>query len=101
MGARKVFIDSLGPVGCAPEQLNFYQSKDGKCLDNINEPLLNFNAGLKGLVFTLRNQYPNYNLNYANVYDPIMSYITNPTAYGKTLLTTKPTVPNGNKNCVI
>lgn len=90
MGARKVVINSLGPVGCAPEQLNLYGSKDGECLEWINAPLLSFNVGLRSLVDQLRGQYPDYDLLYGNVYDPIRNFISTPKAYGKTPSTAHP-----------
>jgi hypothetical protein len=86
-GARKLVINSLGPVGCAPEQLNFYGSKDGQCLEWVNAPLRDFNVGLRSLVLQIRAQYPEYNLVYANCYDLIKNFVDNPAANGKSAIT--------------
>jgi phospholipase/lecithinase/hemolysin len=81
-GARKVIINSLGPVGCCPEQLNLYNSQDGVCIEKVNLPLRNFNVGLKDLVIQMRGQYPDFNLVYANAYDLIQGLVSDPQSNG-------------------
>ncbi|KAL3684074.1 hypothetical protein R1sor_002096 [Riccia sorocarpa] len=81
-GARRVYINSLSPIGCVPEQLNLYNVKDGACIEKVNGPLRSFNNGLQGLLGKLRQELPDYDLNYINVYDTLYGAITTPEKYG-------------------
>ncbi|KAL2635795.1 hypothetical protein R1flu_007274 [Riccia fluitans] len=81
-GARTLYFNSLSPIGCVPEQLNFFNSKDGACLEKVNGPLKSFNKGLQDLLARLRQEIPDYNLHYVNVYDTLFGAITTPEKYG-------------------
>ncbi|KAG6550720.1 hypothetical protein Mapa_007817 [Marchantia paleacea] len=81
-GARKVFIDSLSPLGCVPEQLVLGGSKDGSCIEKVNVPVKSFNVGLQATLANIRQQRPDYDLSYVNVYDPIFEAITQPEKLG-------------------
>lgn len=77
-----MIVNSLSPLGCIPEQQMLYGSKDGKCFDWINRPLISFNAALKAQISQLRVQYPDYQLIYANAYDFFQDSIDNYLSYG-------------------
>lgn len=80
-GARNVAISSVGPIGCIPSQLA-RRSQNGECSDFVNSFALNFNAGLKVLLNQLNAQLPGSRFLYAESYDPVFAYRTNPQQYG-------------------
>lgn len=51
MGARKVIVASVGPVGCIPYQLaRFSGNNSTRCNENINKAIVLFNSGLRKLI---------------------------------------------------
>lgn len=81
LGARKISISALGPLGCIPSQLSM-KSKDGKCIDSLQQLSRNFNAALKSMTEELNAELPEATYVYANSFDMVLEYIQNPTKYG-------------------
>ncbi|XWS15355.1 hypothetical protein CRYUN_Cryun35bG0089600 [Craigia yunnanensis] len=50
LGARKVIVTAVGPIGCIPYQLARYQGNSSRCNENINKAILLFNTELRKLV---------------------------------------------------
>ncbi|KAH9781450.1 GDSL esterase/lipase [Citrus sinensis] len=51
LGARKVIVASVGPIGCIPYQLaRFSGNNSTRCNENINKAIVLFNSGLRKLV---------------------------------------------------
>lgn len=83
MGARKVVVASLGPLGCIPFQLTFRLSRHGECSDKVNAEVRDFNAGLFAMVEQLNAELPGAKFIYADAYKGVLEMIQNPSAYGK------------------
>lgn len=81
LGARNVSVSSIGPIGCIPSQLA-RRSVNGECSQFVNNFALNFNAGLKVVISQLNSQLPNSNFVYAESYDPVFAFRSNPEQYG-------------------
>ncbi|EFJ37218.1 hypothetical protein SELMODRAFT_77440 [Selaginella moellendorffii] len=77
LGARKLVVLSLGPLGCTPLMLNLLNS-DGSCIGEVNDQAKNFNAGLQSLLAGLQTKLPGSRLLYANAYDILFSAIQDP-----------------------
>ncbi|XP_024394951.1 GDSL esterase/lipase At4g16230 isoform X2 [Physcomitrium patens] len=82
MGARKVVVASLGPLGCIPFQLTFRLSRHGECSDKVNAEVRDFNAGLFAMVEQLNAELPGAKFIYADAYKGVLEMIQNPSAYG-------------------
>lgn len=82
MGARKIVVASLGPLGCVPFQLTFRLSKDGECSQKVDAEVVEFNAGVLSLVKELNANLPGLTIVYADAYKAVSEMISNPRAYG-------------------
>lgn len=83
MGARKLVLHGLGPLGCIPSQR--VKSKKGQCLKRVNEWVQEFNHKAKRLTTTLNGRLPNAQFLFADTYPAVLDLIENPTAYGSLL----------------
>jgi len=84
MGARKVVVASMGPIGCIPFQLTLRLSRNGECSEKVNADARLFNAGILAMVKQLNAELPGAHFLYADAYKGVMDMISNPSQYGKT-----------------
>lgn len=82
LGARKVLVSAVGPIGCIPSRLAL-GSPDGRCIASENEMAVGFNVALKSLLLELTQTLPHSLFLYGNVYDGVLEAIENPHAHGK------------------
>lgn len=82
LGARKVVVTAVGPLGCIPSQLVLQFSVNGECVPFINGYVQGFNAALKSLLQQLTSTLSGATFVYANAYDMVQSFINNPANYG-------------------
>ncbi|XP_031283719.1 GDSL esterase/lipase At1g33811 [Pistacia vera] len=50
LGARKVIVTLVGPIGCIPYQLARFNGNNTRCNENVNKAIVLFNSGLRKLV---------------------------------------------------
>ncbi|XP_059664491.1 GDSL esterase/lipase At2g04570-like [Cornus florida] len=84
LGARKISLGGLLPMGCLPMQRtkNIVGGKGDKCVDDLNTVSKNFNSKLSNTVQKLNKELSGIKLVYANVYDLFYEYIHNSSKYG-------------------
>ena len=80
LGARKVAFNGLAPMGCIPSQR--VRSTDGKCLSNVNDYALQFNAAAKKLMDGLNAKLPGAQMGLADCYSVVMELIQHPEKNG-------------------
>ncbi|XP_024518509.1 GDSL esterase/lipase At4g28780 [Selaginella moellendorffii] len=81
LGARKVTVSNMGPIGCIPSQLQ-RSSRAGECIQELNDHALSFNAALKPMIEGLNRELKGATFVYVNSYDILNEYIQNPSKYG-------------------
>lgn len=81
LGARKMVLHGLGPLGCIPSQR--VKSKTGECLKRVNQWILEFNSSVQKLIASLHQRLPNAQLIFADTYPAVLDLIDNPRKYGK------------------
>ncbi|KAG7012342.1 GDSL esterase/lipase, partial [Cucurbita argyrosperma subsp. argyrosperma] len=81
-GLRKFVVAGIGPLGCIPNQRATGVALPGRCVDNVNEMLGDFNEGLRSLVTQLNSQYPDSYFVYTNIYGIFGDILNNPDNYG-------------------
>ncbi|XP_022137167.1 GDSL esterase/lipase At1g71250 [Momordica charantia] len=82
MGLRKFVVAGVGPLGCIPNQRATGLGLPGRCVDNVNQMLGDFNEGLRSLVVQLNTQNPDSTFVYTNVYGIFGDILNNPDTYG-------------------
>ncbi|KAG6550229.1 hypothetical protein Mapa_008189 [Marchantia paleacea] len=81
LGARKISISNIGPLGCIPNQLA-QKSRNGECVQILNDYAISFNSRLAPMIAALQNQLSGSTLIIADSYKIVMDYVMNPRAYG-------------------
>jgi phospholipase/lecithinase/hemolysin len=81
LGARKISIANIGPIGCIPDKLQS-NSLDGSCVDQFNQVALGFNSMLKPMLDSLTTQLPGVIITYSDSYSMVWDIIQNPSNYG-------------------
>ncbi|XP_061957339.1 GDSL esterase/lipase At1g29660-like [Populus nigra] len=65
-GARKVALNGIGPIGCAPHSTANYDTKGSLCVDYMNDAVNYFNSLLISLVNQLNNDLADARFIYLN-----------------------------------
>ncbi|KAJ4732942.1 GDSL esterase/lipase [Rhynchospora pubera] len=86
LGARKIAFTGLAPMGCIPSQRVL--TGTGKCLTELNEYVLVFNAAAKKMLDKLNEELPGSHVVFADSYSVVMDLIDHPEKYGFKISTT-------------
>ncbi|CAM6097359.1 unnamed protein product [Calypogeia fissa] len=81
IGARRIGVVTLPPIGCVPFQMQLYNS-GGKCLEEFNNDATTTNAAIESLLGTLKPTLPDSTLIYLDAYTPLYNAVNNPAQYG-------------------
>ncbi|KAL9246564.1 hypothetical protein vseg_020082 [Gypsophila vaccaria] len=81
-GVRKVVIMGLAPMGCAPHYLWKYRSKNGECIEDMNNMIMEFNFVMRYVVEQLNDELPGAIIIFCDVYQGSMDIIENHERYG-------------------
>lgn len=84
LGARKVSLGGLPPMGCLPlERTTSYFTGNGNtCNDDYNKVAIVFNWKLSGLVKRLNSELPGSKIVLSNPYAIFLHIVRKPSAYG-------------------
>ncbi|KAJ4711874.1 GDSL esterase/lipase [Melia azedarach] len=82
MNVRKVVLMGMAPIGCAPHYLWKYNSENGECVEDINDMIMEFNFVMKYMVDELRQELPDANIIFCDMYQGSMDIIKNHERYG-------------------
>ncbi|XP_059663908.1 GDSL esterase/lipase At4g26790-like [Cornus florida] len=84
LGARKIAVVGLPPMGCLPleRSTNIFRLKGDTCVEKYNMVAMSFNSQLNTLLQKLNKEVPGIRLVYANSYDLLWDYIHDPAKYG-------------------
>ncbi|KAJ8637124.1 hypothetical protein MRB53_011391 [Persea americana] len=81
LGARKMLLVGIGPLGCIPSQLSM-ASDDNGCVERVNNLVRLYNDRLIGLSNSLNASLPGSFFVYQDVYRVFADMINNPSNYG-------------------
>ncbi|EFJ34001.1 hypothetical protein SELMODRAFT_230518 [Selaginella moellendorffii] len=82
IGARKLHVVSMPPIGCCPQSLFKFGSKNGECIDFVNKLAVDYNVGLKSLLVEVERSLPGLRTVYTDSYYSFMSIYNNPSQHG-------------------
>ena len=83
LGARKIVVAGVGPIGCIPSQLVRQRSVNGECSDYVNAMARDFNQGLESIIAELKERLGGAHILYADTYTPVMDIVNHPHKYGR------------------
>jgi hypothetical protein len=83
LGARKLSITGLVPIGCLPLERTINILGDHNCNEKYNNVALEFNAKLENMISKVNNELPQLKALSANAYDIVNDIIARPSFYGK------------------
>ena len=67
MGARKIVLFGLAPIGCTPNEISIYRKKEERCVKSINDAVEVFNNKLRLLVDKLNHHKHDAKFTFINV----------------------------------
>lgn len=82
LGARKIGVTSLPPLGCFPAALAQFGSQQKGCVRTINNDVLVFNRKLNSTAATLLIQLPGLKLVVFDVFQPLYNAFMSPSNHG-------------------
>ena len=82
VGARRICVLSVPPLGCLPSQRTLVGSSEEECAKEPNQASQVFNDKLSRKLGYLNNNLPNAKVVYIDIYNPLLDIITNPKKYG-------------------
>ncbi|XP_058220629.1 GDSL esterase/lipase At2g04570-like [Rhododendron vialii] len=81
LGARKISLGGVPPMGCLPLERTVNFRDGNKCLESYNVVAMQFNGKLKGLVGELNKELPGITLVFSNPYYILMQIVRRPSLY--------------------
>ncbi|EFJ38217.1 hypothetical protein SELMODRAFT_403122 [Selaginella moellendorffii] len=81
LGARKIVVSNMGPIGCIPSQKSM-RPPSGLCLPDLQQYAQHFNSLLRPMLSQLTQQNPGSVFLYSNGYDMLMDIMANGGSYG-------------------
>ncbi|KAI3453091.1 hypothetical protein Pfo_009754 [Paulownia fortunei] len=82
LGARRIAVFALGPVGCVPARTLLPGAPVTKCYGKMNKMVKNYNMGLENVVKALPVRYPGAIGVFGAVYKTVQVFRANPKRYG-------------------
>lgn len=73
----------LPPIGCAPHYLCEYRVKDGQCVEEINNMVMEFNFVMRYMIEELGEELPYSNIIFCDVFQGSMDILKNSERYGE------------------
>eukprot|EP01018_Ginkgo_biloba_P006045 Gb_20605 [translate_table: standard] len=81
LGARKLILFGVGPLGCIPLQ-RWSHNMGGACDEDLNSWVRQFNSLTEKLLSNLNSQLPGSRFYFVDIYSVVADLIKNPQAYG-------------------
>ncbi|XP_074369803.1 GDSL esterase/lipase At2g04570-like [Apium graveolens] len=82
LGARKISVGGLPPMGCMPLERTTNMFNGYECLESYNMVALSFNNKLSSLVTTLNKELQGIQVVFSNPYPVFIKLLKKPSSYG-------------------
>lgn len=83
LGARKVNIAGVPPMGCLPLERVMNLLGSESCNQEHNKVAADFNSKLQSMMLPLSKELPEIKLVYSDLYTPFMDVVKDPSSYGE------------------
>ncbi|XP_071723892.1 GDSL esterase/lipase APG-like [Rutidosis leptorrhynchoides] len=81
MGARRLGVTSLPPLGCLPAARTIFGYHENGCVSNINTDAQQFNKKINAAAKSLQKQLPGLKLVIFDIFKPLYDVIQSPSKY--------------------
>lgn len=85
LGARRIGVTSLAPLGCLPASITLFGKGKNDCVTRLNSDAIGFNYKLKAAAEALKKSRPDLKLVVFDIYNPLLDLVQNPSKYGNTI----------------
>ncbi|KAL1827731.1 hypothetical protein DCAR_0206921 [Daucus carota subsp. sativus] len=82
LGARKIGVTTLPPLGCLPASITLFGDGSNQCLPNMNAVALSFNNKLNATSLRLQSKLTGLNLVVLDIYQSLYDLVTKPANFG-------------------
>lgn len=82
LGARKIGVTSLAPLGCFPAALTLFGFHENGCVSRINSDAQNFNKKLNAVAANLLKQHSDLKIVIFDIFTPLYGLIKSPSKSG-------------------
>ncbi|ERM93993.1 hypothetical protein AMTR_s00136p00069360 [Amborella trichopoda] len=82
LGARRIGVTSLPPLGCLPATITLFGFGSNQCVSRINSDAQNFNKKLKAATSSLQKKLPSLKIAVFDIYTPLFDLAKNPSKSG-------------------
>uniref|UniRef100_A0A0E0DWZ5 GDSL esterase/lipase APG n=1 Tax=Oryza meridionalis TaxID=40149 RepID=A0A0E0DWZ5_9ORYZ len=84
MGARRIGVTSLPPLGCLPAAITLFGYGSSGCVSRLNSDAQNFNGKMNVTVDSLSKTYSDLKIAVFDIYTPLYDLVTSPQSQGFT-----------------
>ncbi|XP_042430856.1 GDSL esterase/lipase At5g03820-like [Zingiber officinale] len=82
LGARRVGVTSLPPMGCLPAAIALFGGGNNGCVTRLNNDAVAFNTKINTAAEALKRSHPDLRLVIFDIYKPLLDLINNPGSNG-------------------
>ncbi|XP_062156363.1 GDSL esterase/lipase APG-like [Alnus glutinosa] len=82
LGARKLGVTSLPPLGCLPLAITLFGFKENGCVSRFNTDAQGFNRKINSAATNLQKQLPGLKIVIFDIFKPLYDVIHSPSKYG-------------------
>ncbi|KAK7843842.1 gdsl esterase/lipase [Quercus suber] len=82
LGARKIGVTTLPPIGCLPAAITIFGSDSNECVARLNHDAVSFNTKLNATSLRLQKKLSGLNLVVFDIYQTLFDLVTKPTDNG-------------------
>jgi phospholipase/lecithinase/hemolysin len=84
MGARRIGVTSMPPLGCVPAAITLFGHGSNGCVSRLNSDAQSFNGKMNAAVGSLSRRYPDLKIAVFDIYTPLHDLVANPASQGFT-----------------
>lgn len=84
MGARKIGVTTVPPIGCLPASITIFGKDNNNCVKKMNKVALSFNNKLNDTSIKLQKKLFGLKLVILDIYQPLLDLVNHPTNNGNT-----------------
>ena len=82
LGAHKVGVTSLPPLGCLPASITLFGSGENVCVSRLNSDSQHYNTRLQATVNSLAKSLPRLKIVVFDIYTTLYSFVQHPSDNG-------------------